>query len=135
MRVMAEILTIDIDAIYKAWREHLIAHTKLRNFGMITDGAIAKFPYGNLRMIGNLTNASDMENNEATWNLSFQTDFFINTTKLSEIYEMDSVSRRFFAEHGFRKMGESVPQMQNKVTQLTSRYNMPHYNGIFIQDI
>lgn len=135
MKVMAEILTIDIDAIYRAWREYLIAHTKLRSFGMITDGAIAKFPYGNLRMIGNLTNASDMENNEATWNLSFQTDFFINTTKLSEIYEMDSVSRQFFVGHGFRKMGESVPQMQNKVTQLTSRYNMTHYNGVFIQDI
>lgn len=135
MKVMAEILTIDIDAIYRAWREYLIAHTKLRSFGMITDGAIAKFPYGNLRMIGNLTNASDMENNEATWNLSFQTDFFINTTKLSEIYEMDSVSRQFFVEHGFRKMGESVPQMLNKVTQLTSRYNMTHYNGVFIQDI
>lgn len=135
MKVMAEILTIDIDAIYSAWREYMIAHTNLRNFDMITDGAIAKFPHGNLRMIGNITNASDMENNEATWNLTLQTDFSINSKKLSELYKMDSVSRQFFIEHGFRKMGESVPQMQNKVTQLTSRYNMTHYNGVFIQDI
>ena len=128
---MPEILTIDLNQIYKAWKAHLEENSGAKYFGMVTDGSVAKFPYANLMMIGNSTNAMDLENNECTWSLTFQTDCYVDDAKVySVLYPMDEACRQFFADLGFRKVGDSALVTANGITRLTSRFNMPHYNGI-----
>ena len=127
---MADILTIDINEIYKAWKAHLEANSGAKYFGMLNDGVSAKFPYANLQMIGNTSNVTDLSGDECTWSLTFQTDVYIDNTKYySVLYPMDEACRQFFVNLGFRKVGESALMSSNGITRLTSRFNLPHYNG------
>lgn len=129
---MGETLSIDLGAIYTAWANYLKGHSDAKHFSMLGDGNIAKFPHANLRLLGNPTNSSDLDNDECTWNVTFQTTCYISTpndTKVLSLYGMDNACRDFFVGLGFRKMGESIPMVNTQVASITSRYNMTHYNG------
>ena len=71
---MAEVIAIDLDGIYRAWRSYLVEHSDARHFGMVNDKSVAEFPYANLQMLGRPTNVTDLENHECTVDLTFQTD-------------------------------------------------------------
>lgn len=127
---MIEALHIDLNEIYKAWKAYLEEHSGAKNFGMVNDGTVAKFPYANLQMIGDSTNITDVSGDECTINLTFQTDVYIDNEKYySLLYPMDEACRDFFVNLGFRKVGDSMPMNANGITRLTSRFNLSHYNG------
>ena len=130
---MAETLTIDLNKIYSAWAKYVKSNSKATEFSMLGDGTVATFPHANLRMVGNPAASIDLDNDECTWNLTFQTICYIdnpNDKRVLMLYEMDTACRKFFIGLGFRKMGESTPYIRDKVASLTSRFVMPHYNGI-----
>lgn len=128
---MADIITVDLNAVYSAWYQHMKTNVPaIKKYGMISDGAPAKFPYANLQMIGNPTAILDLENNECTQNLTFQTDCYVNDQSALTLQKMDDECRSFFVSLGFRKMGDSAWSTTSGVTRVTSRFNMPHYNGI-----
>lgn len=128
-------ISIDLNTIYVAWRAHMLEHSVAKHFGMISDETIAEFPYANVQMIGNSTASTDFENNEGTWNLSFQTDCYIDNNNPSELTQMDMACRDFFMSLGFRKTGDSMLIKTGKVTRVTSRFNMPNYNGRFLREL
>lgn len=134
---MADVVQIDLDKIYQAWREHLLANSDARHFGMFNDKSVADFPYANLMKIGSPTDATDLENNEATVDLTFQTDCYINNSDITALYVMDDACWVFFNELGFRKMGDSAPTVINNsdVKRLTSRFTLRNCNGRFLKEI
>ena len=128
---MADIITVDLNVVYSAWYSFMkTAVPEIKKYGMISDGSVATFPYANLQMIGNPSNIVDLENNECTVNLTFQTDCYVNNQSALTLQKMDDGCRSFFISLGFRKMGDSVWSTTNGITRCTSRFNMPNYNGI-----
>lgn len=134
---MADVIAIDLDKIYKAWRAYLIEHSDAAHFGMVNDKSVAEFPYANLAMLGRSTNATDLEGNECTVDLTFQTDCYIDTGKIMTLYDMDMACWEFFQELGFRRMGDSnLSDVSNSnVKRLTSRFNLRNFNGEFRKNI
>lgn len=134
---MADVIAIDLDKIYKAWRAYLVEHSGAKHFGMVSDKSVAAFPYANLMMIGRPTNASDLENHEITVDLSFQTDCYTDSEKILVLYGMDDACWAFFQELGFRRMGEATLSVvsNSNVKRLTSRFTLRNFNGRFLKDI
>lgn len=134
---MADVIAIDLNKIYKAWRAYLKEHSSANHFGMVNDKSVAEFPYANLMMIGRPTNVSDLENHEVTVDLSFQTDCYTDSSKILALYEMDDACWAFFQELGFRRMGDaSLSVVSNSnVKRLTSRFTLRNFNGRFLKEI
>ena len=134
---MADVIAIDLDGIYKAWRAYLLEHSGAEHFGMVNDQSVAQFPYANLSMLGRPTNVTDLENHEVTVDLTFQTDCYIDTSKVLSLYEMDTACGEFFQELGFRRMGDATLSVisNSNVKRLTSRFTLRNYNGRFLKDI
>ena len=134
---MADVIAIDLDKIYRAWRAYLLEHSGAKYFGMFDDHSVAKFPYASLQMLGRPTNVTDLENHEVTVDLTFQTDCYIDTSKLLSLYEMDTACWEFFNELGFRRMGDATPSTvsNTNVKRLTSRFTLRNFNGRFLKDI
>lgn len=136
---MAKVSTISInlDDIYKAWRVYHLAHSPAKYFGMVYDSTnIAKFPYANLRLISRPKNGGDLEGNEASISLTFETEAYINTEKILTLYKIDQASADFFAQLGFRRVGETQPiKVSNTVTKLQSRFYMATYTGYFLNPL
>lgn len=134
---MAEVIAIDLNKIYKAWRAYLLEHSEAKHFGMFNDHSVAKFPYASLQMIGRPTNVTDLENHEITVDLTFQTDCYIDTSKILTLYAMDEACWGFFNELGFRRMGDATPSVVNNtnVKRLTSRFTLRNFGGSFLKDI
>ena len=134
---MADVIAVDLDTIYKAWRAYLLEHSVAKHFGMINDKSVAQFPYANLAMIGRATNVTDLENHEATVDLTFQTDCYTDTDEVTPLYEMDTACWEFFQELGFRRMGDSTLSVisYSNVKRITSRFNLRNFNGRFLKDI
>lgn len=134
---MSEIVEIDIDALYSAWRTFMLANSKAKHFGMFNDQSQAEFPYSNLMVIGMPTAAADLENTEHTVNLSVQVDNYIDSMKILDLYGMDKACWMFFQHLGFRKMGDSVPtQIQNSnVKRITSRYTIENFTGTYLNEL
>ena len=134
---MADVIAIDINKIYIAWRAYLLEHSGAKHFGMVSDKSVAEFPDANLMMIGRNTNVSDLENHEVTVDLSFQTDCYTDSEKILSLYEMDSACWEFFQELGFRRMGDSSLSVvsNSNVKRLTSRFTLRNFNGRFLREI
>ena len=79
---MADILNVDLDALYRAWRLYMKEHSNAKYFGVDNDLTKAKFPYANFQMVGRPTNTSDLENHEITVDLTIQTDCYIDKQNL-----------------------------------------------------
>lgn len=127
----------DIEKMYEAWRTYLLANSKAKYFGMVFDSTkVAKFPYANFRMIGRPTNGGDLEGDEATVNLTIETEAYINTNKYMTLYDIDNASADFFIELGFRRIGDTSPlKVSDTVTKIQSRYILNNFNGTFIKEL
>ena len=134
---MADVIAVDLDKIYRAWRAYLLEHSVAKHFGMVTDKSIAEFPYANLMMLGRNTNVTDLENHEITIDLTFQTDCYIDSSKVISLYGMDTACWEFFQELGFRRMGDANLSVisNSNVKRLTSRFTLRNFNGRFLKDI
>lgn len=134
---MADVIAIDLDKIYKAWRAYLLEHSDAKYFGMVNDKSVAKFPYANLMMLGRPTNVTDLENHEITVDLTFQTDCYTDTDKVMPLYDMDTACWEFFNELGFTRMGDSTLSVvsNSNVKRLTSRFMLRNFNGRFLREI
>lgn len=130
---MADVIAIDLDKIYRGWRAYLLEHSGCKHFGMVNDKSVAEFPYANLTMLGRATNATDLEGNECTVDLTFQTDCYLDTSKIMDLYDIDTACWEFFQELGFRRMGDTTLSVVNNsnVKRLTSRFNLRNFNGKF----
>ena len=134
---MADVISIDLDAIYVAWRSYLLEHSGAKHFGMVNDKSVAQFPYANLMMIGRPTNVTDLENHEITVDLSFQTDCYTDSEKILTLYDMDDACWEFFQELGFRRMGDATLSVvsNSNVKRLTSRFTLRNFNGRFLKEV
>lgn len=134
---MADVVTVDINQIYKAWRGFLKYHSVAKHFGMFNDKSVAEFPYCSLALIGRPTNVTDLSNYEVTVDLTFQTDCYIDSSKISDLYVMDDACWQFFNELGFRRMGDSALTVveNSNVKRITSRFTMRNFGGRFLKDI
>ena len=134
---MGKCIEVDLDSIYRAWRLYLMGKTEARYFGMIYDPLRqAQFPYANFRMTGRSTNAGDLEGDESSISLSFETEGYINDNKYLTLYTIDTASTNFFFELGFRKIGDSpLIKVSDTVTKITSRFLMQHYCGHFLKEL
>jgi len=134
---MATGIEFNIDDVYSAWREYLLANSKAKYFGMVFDTKKqANFPYANFRLIGRPTNGSTLQNDESSINLTFETEAYINSNKYTMLYDIDSASANFFIELGFHRIGNSEPiKVSDTVTKITSRFVLNNYCGYFLKDL
>ena len=134
---MADVITVDQRAIYSAWRTYLLEHSGAEHFGVFNDMSIAEFPYSNLMMLGRPTDVTDLENNEVTVDLTFQTDNYTDSDDVLILYGIDDACWAFFQELGFRRMGDStLSQVSNSnVKRLTSRFTLRNFNGRFLKEL
>lgn len=134
---MADIVSVDLNQIYGAWRRFLLEHSTAKHFGMFNDKSVAEFPYAALTLVGKSTNTSDLMNYEYTVDLTLQTDCYIDSSKISDLYIMDDACWEFFNSLGFRRMGDStLSEVSNSnVKRLTSRFTMRNFAGKFLKDI
>lgn len=133
---MADIVQIDLERVYEAWREYLLAHSDTLHFGTINDQSVAEFPYATLLLIGRPTNVTDLLNNEATVDLTYQTDCYSDTTEFTSLYAMDNACWEFFNELGFRRMGDSTIMAVDKtVYRISSRFQLRNFAGRFLKEI
>lgn len=124
-------IRLDLDAIYASWRRYLLANSSAKHFGMVFDTTKkAQFPYANLALVSRSVNGSDLEGDEATISLVFETEAYINNNKYLSAYDIDSASADFFCNLGFRRLGNTqLIRVSDTVTKVTSRFSMAHYNG------
>lgn len=134
---MADVVNVNLDALYSAWRLYLKEHSRAEYFGVDNDLTKAKFPYANFLMIGRPTDTSDLENHEITVDLTIQTDCYIDTQNLSDLYDMDSACWSFFQELGFRRMGNAIlTDVSNmNVKRIISRFFLRNFNGRFLKEL
>lgn len=134
---MADIVNVDLDALYRAWRTYMLENSKAKYFGVDNDLTKAKFPYANFLMIGRPTDTSDLENHEITVDLTIQTDCYIDTQNLSDLYDMDSACWSFFQELGFRRMGNAIlTDVSNvNVKRIISRFFLRNFNGRYLKEL
>ena len=130
---MADIITYDfVNEIYSAWVTYMQSNSSAKYFGMSADYTrIAKFPFANLQLLGKAQAESNLENDEVTARVSFQSMCFINSEKMSILYGMDDASTQFFQNIGFHRMGESVPiRVSDSVNAIASRFTCDNFNGV-----
>lgn len=135
---MPNMIPVDLDNIYKAWRIYLIAHSPATHFGMVFDTTkLAEFPYANLAMVSRTTSGSDLQGDESSIDLTFETEAYINNDKyITGLYAIDNASADFFNKLGFRRVGSTRPiQVGGTVTKITSRFYMANYCGRFLIDL
>ena len=134
---MADVISIDHNRIYRAWRQYLLDHSEARHFGVFNDKSVAEFPYCNLMMVGRPTNVTDLENHEVTVDLTYQTDSYTDSKDILALYGIDDACWEFFQELGFKRMGDSdLSEVSNSnVKRLTSRFTLRNFNGRFLKEL
>ena len=130
-------VSVNLNEIYGAWRAYLLANTSARHFGMFNDKSVAEFPYAALTLVGKPTNVTDLSNYEVTVDLTLQTDCYIDSSKISDLYVMDDACWEFFNGLGFQRMGDTaLSEVSNSnVKRLTSRFTLRNFAGRFLKDI
>lgn len=134
---MSNTVQLDHNKLYKAWRAYMLEHSVAEHFGAFNDRSQAEFPYANMSVIGRPTNTTDLDNIEYTVDLTVQTDCYIDTMNITDLFNMDEACWGFFQSLGFRKMGDSVPTaIQNSnVKSMTSRFMMRNFAGKFLNEL
>lgn len=134
---MSRIVQLDKDALYRAWRKYMLEHSICKNFGAFDDKSVAKFPYAVLTVVGMPTNTTDLQNFEYTVDLTIQTDCYIDSMKILDLFGMDEACSEFFNMLGFRKTGDSIPSSVNNsnVKRITSRFQMRNFAGKFLIEL
>lgn len=132
------VVVVDANKLYKAWRKYMLEHSGAKHFGMINDKLMAEFPYSNLQITGRPTNAGTLGGDEATVDLTVQTDNYINDAKqVLALKRMDDACWEFFQMLGFRRMGDNPMSSVNNttVTRITSRFTLRNFTGEYLTDI
>lgn len=134
---MPKPIEVDLDGIYSAWRLYLLKRGDAKFFGMVFDTTKkAQFPYANLRMISRPTMASDLQGDESSISITFETEAYINTDKYLMLYRIDEASANFFLELGFRRVSDTqLIKVSDTVTKVVSRFTMTNYCGCFLKEI
>lgn len=134
---MANMVEFDIEQMYEAWRTYLLTNSNAKYFGMVYDSTkVANFPYANFRMIGRPTNRGDLQGDEATVNLTIETEAYINTNKYMTLYNIDNASANFFIELGFQRIGDTTPlKVSDTVTKIQSRFILRNFDGYFLKEL
>ena len=134
---MASIVEIDVDNVYKAWRNYIMRYTTTTHFGMVFDPTRqAEFPYANLRLLGRPKSGGDLEGDEASVTLTYETEAYINNERYTDLYKIDTASAKFFAELGFGRIGDSQPiKVSDTVTKITSRFTLANFCGSFLKEL
>lgn len=129
-------IRVDIDNIYKYWRTYLMSRTSVRYFGTIFDYTkVAEFPYANLRLISRATDGGDLQGDESSISLVFETECYIKDNKVLTLYEVDTHSADYFLTLGFRRIGDSqIVRVTDTVTKIMSRFSLAHYCGSFLRE-
>ena len=133
---MTGIIEVDVNGIYKYWREYLLAHSGAKYFGTIFDPTkVAKFPYANLRLLSRPQDGGDLEGDESSIDLTYETECYINDSKFMSLYDMDTASAQYFHQLGFRRIGDSqIIKVSGTVTKITSRFYFRNYCGSFLNE-
>lgn len=129
---------LDIDALYRKWRMFLMAHSTCTHFGIVYDPTrVAQFPYANLTLISRATNGGDLEGDESSVMLVYETEAYINNDKYLTAYQIDDASADFFiTKLGFRRIGNAqLMRVSNTVTKVSSRFAMQNFCGTFLNDL
>lgn len=134
---MSRTVQLDRDALYRAWVNFLKENSVARHFSAFNDYTRAKFPFAAITIMGAPTNVTDLQNFEYTVDLTVQTDCYIDTEKIMDLYGMDDACGEFFNSLGFRKNGDSVPSSVNGtlIKRITSRYTLRNFAGKFLIDL
>lgn len=135
---MPGIIKIDLEKVYGGWRAYLLNNSKAKHFGMLFDPSKqSKFPYANLKLIDRPTGGADLENNEASINVVFETEAYINNEEIMTLYNIDEASAQFFTELGFKRIsgGNSPVKVSATVTKITSRFSYRNFCGYFLYDL
>ena len=124
---------VDIDRFYVAWRQYLLANSEAKYFGMVYDPTKpAKFPYANIRMISRPRVGSDLQGEESSITLTFETEAYIKSDNFLTLYNIDTASADFFIELGFARVGDSqILKVSDTVTKITSRFTLRNYTDGF----
>lgn len=133
----SRVVQLDRDALYRAWRAYMLDHSVAKNFGAFNDKSVASFPYATLTIVGMPTNVTDFQNYEYTTNLTIQTDCYIDSMKILDLFGMDNACWEFFNSLGFHRTGDSVPStvQDSNVKRITSRFAMRNFAGKFLIDL
>lgn len=133
---MADVVKFDLDKIYTAWRAYMLANSEAKHFGMVNDQTVAQFPFATLTLIGRPTNVTDLLNNEATVDLTFQTDCYIAKQRYDSLYTMDDACWQFFNNLGFQRVGDNaITAVDKSVYRISSRFMLQNFNGRFLNEI
>lgn len=134
---MSQTIEIDYEAIYGAWRRYLLEHSKARHFGTLFDPSKkAEFPYANLSLVSHPTNGRDLEANEMSVDLTFDTEAYINTKEYLTLMNIDNANAEFFIGLGFRRIGNSqITRVSNTVSRIMSRFTLWNYTGSFLHEL
>lgn len=132
---MTDIVQLDINAVYAAWRSYLLEHSDAKHFGTVNNQTVAEFPFASLILIGRPTNFTDLVNNEHTIDLTFQTDCY-STSSYSSLYGMDNACWQFFSNLGFQRVGDStLIEADKNLYRITSRFTLQNFTGRFLNEI
>lgn len=120
-----------VDQIYADWVAYMQDNSDAKYFGYTADWTrIAKFPFGNFQLIGKSPGESNLENDEVTARVVFQTTVFINGERISTLYDMDAAASQFFQDIGFHRMGDSaLIRVADSVNAMASRFVCDNFNG------
>lgn len=134
---MADTIKIDFDEIYGAWRGYLLENSKAKHFGVLFDPSKkAEFPYANLALVGHPTGGQDLEANEMSVTLTFDTEAYINNKEYGTLLNIDQASADFFIGLGFERVGTSpMTRVSNTVSRITSRFTLDNYTGKFLHEL
>ena len=134
---MSNIVQLDKDALYQTWRAYMLEHSICEHFGAFDDKSPAKFPYAVLTIVGMPTNTTDFQNYEHTVDLTVQSDCYIDSMKITQLFSMDEACWEFFNMLGMKKTGDSIPSSvgNSNVKRITSRYVMRNFAGKFLIDL
>lgn len=125
---MPETIKNPVSEVFERWASDIEPAVGKGNFSMDDSQTIAssKKVYAKLLMLGNPLQNSDLEGNECSTILSFQSESYASGTKaLSKVYEIDSVSHQAMVNMGFRRI--YGPELQNNadgsIKRVVSRYS------------
>ena len=130
-------ISVDFNTIYSAWRYHLLTNSAAEHFGMLFDPSKkADFPYANLAMVGHPTRGTDLEADEMSVDLTFDTEAYINSAKYNTLFDIDNASAEFFIGLGFERVGNSqITRVSNTVSRIMSRFTLTNFTGSFLHEL
>ena len=120
--------------VFERWRAIMEPLVGEGNLSMEQSSTIAndKTKYAQMYMASNTTASKDLEGDETSTQISFQTDVFASGSKaLSKVYTLDDASKQAMIDMGFRCDYSSLIQnVDSAFKRVTSRYSMTYCGSL-----